>query len=90
MVPLTVTHLVEYVKDKFKKDLFLREISVKGQISNFKYDPRKNYAFFSLKDSGASIDCWEMLPIRTTGKSLRELASPSPFSDRKASCRERV
>lgn len=57
MVPLTVTHLVEYVKDKFKKDLFLREISVKGQISNFKYDPRKNYAFFSLKDSGASIDC---------------------------------
>lgn len=57
MVPLTVTHLVEYIKDKFKKDLFLREISVKGQISNFKYDPRKNYAFFSLKDSGASIDC---------------------------------
>ena len=57
MVPLTVTHLVEYVKDKFKKDLFLREISVKGQISNFKYDPRKNYAFFSLKDIGASIDC---------------------------------
>ena len=57
MVPLTVTHLVEYIKDKFKKDLFLREISVKGQISNFKYDPRKNYAFFSLKDIGASIDC---------------------------------
>ena len=57
MVPLTVTHLVEYVKDKFKKDLFLWEISVKGQISNFKYDPRKNYAFFSLKDIGASIDC---------------------------------
>lgn len=57
MVPLTVTHLVEYIKDKFKKDLFLWEISVKGQISNFKYDPRKNYAFFSLKDSGASIDC---------------------------------
>lgn len=57
MVPLTVTHLVEYIKDKFKKDLFLWEISVKGQISNFKYDPRKNYAFFSLKDIGASIDC---------------------------------
>lgn len=57
MAPLTVTHLVEYIKDKFKKDLFLWEISVKGQISNFKYDPRKNYAFFSLKDIGASIDC---------------------------------
>lgn len=57
MVPLTVTHLVEYIKDKFKKDLFLWEISVKGQISNFKYDSRKNYAFFSLKDIGASIDC---------------------------------
>lgn len=57
MVPLTVTHLVEHIKDKFKKDLFLWEISVKGQISNFKYDPRKNYAFFSLKDIGASIDC---------------------------------
>lgn len=57
MVPLTVTYLVEYIKDKFKKDLFLWEISVKGQISNFKYDPRKNYAFFSLKDIGASIDC---------------------------------
>lgn len=57
MAPLTVTHLVEYIKDKFKKDLFLWEISVKGQISNFKYDPRKNYAFFLLKDIGASIDC---------------------------------
>lgn len=57
MAPLTVTHLVEYIKDKFKKDLSLWEISVKGQISNFKYDPRKNYAFFSLKDIGASIDC---------------------------------
>ena len=46
MVPLTVTHLVEYIKDKFKKDLFLWEISVKGQISNFKFLEFSQYILF--------------------------------------------
>ena len=70
MVPLTVTHLVVYIKDKFKKDLFLWEISVKGQISNFKYDRttspsfrifsrvnghRRGFDFYHAKISGSDL-----------------------------------
>lgn len=54
---ITVTALVKYIKTKMTKDALLRDVAVKGQISNFKYDPRKNYAFFSLQDSQSGVDC---------------------------------
>lgn len=54
---ITVTALINYIKTKMTKDALLRDVAVKGQISNFKYDPRKNYAFFSLQDSQSGVDC---------------------------------
>lgn len=54
---ITVTALINYIKTKMTKDALLRDVVVKGQISNFKYDPRKNYAFFSLQDSQSGVDC---------------------------------
>ena len=54
---ITVTALINYIKTKMTKDALLRDVAVKGQISNFKYDPRKNYAFFSLQDSQSRVDC---------------------------------
>lgn len=54
---ITVTALINYIKTKITKDALLRDVAVKGQISNFKYDSRKNYAFFSLQDSQSGVDC---------------------------------
>ena len=54
---ITVTALINYIKTKMTKDALLRDVEVKGKISNFKYDPRKNYAFFSLQDSQSGVDC---------------------------------
>lgn len=54
---ITVTALINYIKTKMTKDALLRDVAVKGQISNFKYDPRKNYAFFLLQDSQSGVDC---------------------------------
>ena len=36
---ITVTALINYIKTKMTKDALLRDVAVKGQISNFKYDP---------------------------------------------------
>ena len=52
---LTVSDLNEYVTAKFKNDPYLKEVYVKGEISNFRY--RMNSAqYFSLKDKDSKIN----------------------------------
>ncbi|WP_025729562.1 exodeoxyribonuclease VII large subunit [Atopobacter phocae] len=51
---LTVTALSQYLKQKFERDPYLRRVTVRGEVSN--YRERKNtHQYFSLKDENAKI-----------------------------------
>lgn len=52
---LTITQLSHYLKYKFDNDLNLREVYLKGEISNFKAHTRGHY-YFTLKDEGSRIN----------------------------------
>lgn len=54
--PLSVSELNEYVKTVFSYDPLLKQVAVRGEISNFKR-PASGHLYFSLKDSGALIRC---------------------------------
>lgn len=51
---LTVTALTKYIKRKFDADPHLQNITVKGEISNFKLHT-SGHMYFTLKDNGARI-----------------------------------
>lgn len=57
---LSVSELTRHIKSLLDRDGFLRDLWVKGEISNFKRHPSGNL-YFSLKDEGAIISCvmWE-------------------------------
>ena len=52
---VTVSQLNKYIKEMFSDDNILRNVIVKGEISNFK-ESRGNY-YFSLKDESSAIQC---------------------------------
>ncbi len=51
---LTVTALTKYIKFKFDNDAHLRNVLLKGEISNFKHHSRGHF-YFTLKDDKAQI-----------------------------------
>ena len=51
---LTVTALTKYIKYKFDKDTHLKNVFLKGEISNFKHHSRGHF-YFTLKDDKAQI-----------------------------------
>ena len=51
---LTVSALTKYIKRKFDADPHLREVHVKGEISNFKKHS-SGHMYFTLKDEKARI-----------------------------------
>ncbi len=51
---LTVTALTRYIKYKFEADEHLKNILLKGEISNFKHNVRGHF-YFTLKDDRAQI-----------------------------------
>lgn len=51
---LTVTALTKYIKYKFDNDRHLKQVLLKGEISNFKHHSRGHF-YLSLKDDGAQI-----------------------------------
>ncbi len=51
---LTVTALTKYIKYKFDNDTHLKNVLLKGEISNFKHHSRGHY-YFTLKDDKAQI-----------------------------------
>jgi exodeoxyribonuclease VII large subunit len=53
---LTVTQLTGQI-EKALKAAFPVTVSVKGEISNFKHHGGSGHLYFTLKDSGACIDC---------------------------------
>ena len=51
---LTVTQLTRYIKYKLDNDTNLREVYLKGEISNFKAHTRGHF-YFTIKDEGSRI-----------------------------------
>lgn len=50
----TVTQINSYIKNMFKQDFVLNNISLKGEISNLKYH-NSGHIYFTLKDEKATI-----------------------------------
>lgn len=53
---LSVSQLNEYVRRLFQQDPLLREIELKGEISNLKWH-QSGTLFFTLKDEQAAVSC---------------------------------
>lgn len=51
---LTVTALTKYIKYKFDNDVHLKNVLLKGEISNFKHHSRGHF-YFTLKDDTSQI-----------------------------------
>ena len=51
---LTVSALTKYIKYKFDKDAHLRNVLLKGEISNFKHHSRGHF-YFTIKDDKSQI-----------------------------------
>lgn len=52
---ITVSELNWYVKQKFDRDPYLRQVFLQGEISNFRYR-RNGHQYFSIKDDHAKIN----------------------------------
>lgn len=52
---ITVTQLNNYVSYKLKEDSNLKNINLKGEISDFKMYPSSGHCYFSLKDSDSIV-----------------------------------
>ena len=50
----TVSQVNSYIKNMFTQDFALNKISVKGEVSNCKYQP-SGHIYFTLKDGGSQI-----------------------------------
>ncbi|MDR0987431.1 MAG: exodeoxyribonuclease VII large subunit [Ruminococcus sp.] len=52
---ITVAELNRYLAARFKEDKILREVYVKGEISNFARHDKSRHLYFTLKDSDAAV-----------------------------------
>lgn len=52
----TVAQVNAYIKNMFNQDFFLRQITVKGEVSNCKYHS-SGHIYFTLKDGAGAIAC---------------------------------
>ncbi len=57
---ISVTALNRYISYKFEMDMNLKEVYLKGEISNFKYSGR--HCYFSLKDQTSEISAMFFYP----------------------------
>lgn len=53
---ITVSFLNRYIKKSLDSDYILNNLSIKGEISNFKLH-NSGHIYFSLKDDGSKINC---------------------------------
>ena len=64
---LSVTALSNYLRELLETDDVLRDVWVKGEISNFT-QPRSGHLYFTLKDAEAQVKCvmWKTAALRLT------------------------
>lgn len=53
---LSITQLTEYIRGRLDNDPFLGQVTVRGEISNYKVYPSGHH-YFTLKDEGAALKC---------------------------------
>jgi exodeoxyribonuclease VII large subunit len=53
---ISVSQLNRYIKEKLENDLILRDLWVKGEVSNFKHHS-SGHMYFTLKDKAGSLKC---------------------------------
>ena len=66
--PKTVTELTRYLRRLLEGDDLLKDVWVRGEISNFSR-PASGHLYFTLKDSGAALRCvmWKSDAMRARG-----------------------
>ena len=52
----TVTQVNTYIKNMFTQDFLLKNLTVKGEVSNCKYHS-SGHIYFTIKDNGAALAC---------------------------------
>jgi len=66
-VTLTVSALTKQIKSLLEGDASLADVTVEGEISNFKAHPATGHLYFSLKDEGAVLNA---VMFRSSAQSL--------------------
>lgn len=66
----TVAQVNQYIKNMFAQDFMLRQIYVKGEVSNCKYHT-SGHIYFSLKDESGAIACVMFAGNRRSGLTFR-------------------
>lgn len=61
---ISITALNRYISYKFEMDVNLKEVYLKGEISNFKYSGK--HCYFSLKDQTSEISAMFFYPDNIT------------------------
>ena len=62
----SVSQVNAYIKRMFDQDYFLRNVQVKGEVSNVKYHS-SGHIYFTLKEEGCSIAAVMFRSARATG-----------------------
>lgn len=68
---VSVKRLSEYLRTKFERDGNLRNVAVRGEVSNFKVNARGNLNF-DLKEGSAILHCFAWLEESTRFPALRD------------------
>ena len=50
----SVAQVNSYIKNMFAQDFMLRQVSIKGEVSNCKYHT-SGHIYFTIKDAGAAM-----------------------------------
>ncbi|MEG0295375.1 MAG: exodeoxyribonuclease VII large subunit [Clostridium sp.] len=79
---LSVSEVNNYIKRSLDNDFILRNLSVKGEISNIKYHS-SGHIYFSLKDSFGKINC---VMFKTYALNLKEIVEDGMEVVISASC----
>jgi len=60
----SVAQVNSYIKNMFAQDFMLRQVSIKGEVSNCKYHT-SGHIYFTIKDAGAAMNAIMFAGSRT-------------------------
>ena len=65
----SVAQVNSYIKNMFAQDFMLRQVSIKGEVSNCKYHT-SGHIYFTIKDAGAAMNAIMISGSRAAGLSF--------------------